>query len=353
MERFKSLAGPRIEGDNMKKLVALSFVCGLFCYANSFGPGQSGVGARSAPSSGGAGSGISSLNALTESIQTMEVGTSGSDFAISSSGSTHTFNLPTASGSVRGALSSSDWTTFNSKLNAANPSWTGTMATPLTAGRVLITDGSGNMSVSSVTSTTLGYLDVGSSLTTLLAAKEPSITTLSIAKGGTNSGTSLNNNRIMRSSSGSIVEASAITANRALISDANGIPTHSSVTSTELGYVSGVTSAVQTQMDALKVNSFSGHIESPSAKTYVLDQYAEFAYTINRITIDMSAGTATAKLTIDGVDVTGCTSISASTTESTTSCTAANSVSAGNTVALVITSPSSAADLSFTMKYTR
>jgi len=41
----------------------------------------------------------------------------------------------------------------------------------------------------------------------------------------------------------------AITANRALISDANGLPTHSSVTNTELAYVSGVTSAIQTQIN--------------------------------------------------------------------------------------------------------
>lgn len=42
----------------------------------------------------------------------------------------------------------------------------------------------------------------------------------------------------------------AITANRALISDANGVPTHSTVTNTELGHISGVTSAIQTQLDA-------------------------------------------------------------------------------------------------------
>jgi hypothetical protein len=43
----------------------------------------------------------------------------------------------------------------------------------LTASRVLVSDGSGVVSASSVTSTTLGYLDIGSSLTTLLAAKAP------------------------------------------------------------------------------------------------------------------------------------------------------------------------------------
>jgi hypothetical protein len=73
---------------------------------------------------------------------------------------------------------------------------------------------------------------------------------LPVANGGTNSSTALNNNRIMRSASGAIVEASAINASRALVSDANGIPTHTAVTTTELGYVSGVTSAIQTQIDA-------------------------------------------------------------------------------------------------------
>ena len=74
--------------------------------------------------------------------------------------------------------------------------------------------------------------------------------TLAVSRGGTNSGTALNNNRVMVSSSGAIVEAAAITASRALESDANGIPVASSVTATELGYVSGVTSAIQTQIDA-------------------------------------------------------------------------------------------------------
>lgn len=61
---------------------------------------------------------LASLNGLTGTSQTFATGTSGSDFGISSATSTHTFNLPTASGSVRGALSSADWTTFNSKQAA-------------------------------------------------------------------------------------------------------------------------------------------------------------------------------------------------------------------------------------------
>lgn len=89
----------------------------------------------------------------------------------------------------------------------------------------------------------------GNSLSNVDVADLSAAFLLSIAKGGTNSSTSLTNNRVMQSSAGAIVEAAAITAARALISDSNGIPTHSAVTATELGYVSSVTSAIQTQID--------------------------------------------------------------------------------------------------------
>ena len=61
--------------------------------------------------------GLTALNGLTAQVQNLAVGTSGTDFAISSVTSTHTFNLPTASATNRGALSSADWTTFNDKAS--------------------------------------------------------------------------------------------------------------------------------------------------------------------------------------------------------------------------------------------
>jgi hypothetical protein len=64
--------------------------------------------------------GLTALNGLTAQVQYFATGTSGSDFNISSATATHTFNLPTASSTNRGALASADWTTFNNKQNALN-----------------------------------------------------------------------------------------------------------------------------------------------------------------------------------------------------------------------------------------
>ena len=64
--------------------------------------------------------GLTALNGLTAQVQNFATGTSGTDFGISSSTATHTFNLPTASATNRGALSTTDWSNFNSKLGASD-----------------------------------------------------------------------------------------------------------------------------------------------------------------------------------------------------------------------------------------
>ncbi len=69
--------------------------------------------------------GLTALNGLTAQVQYFGTGTSGSDFNIVSSVDTHTFNLPTASATKRGALSSADWSTFNNKQNALTLTTTG------------------------------------------------------------------------------------------------------------------------------------------------------------------------------------------------------------------------------------
>lgn len=106
---------------------------------------------------------------------------------------------------------------------------------------IVLFDGMTGKVIKSATGT--GYVKGTSGVASFQAVPIP------IADGGTNSVTALNNNRLMQSSSGAVVEASAITASRALESDANGIPVASATTATELGYVNGVTSAIQTQIN--------------------------------------------------------------------------------------------------------
>jgi hypothetical protein len=62
-----------------------------------------------------AGTGMTALNGLSADVQTISTGTTGTDFNVASSGSNHQFNLPTASATTRGALSTTDWSAFNGK----------------------------------------------------------------------------------------------------------------------------------------------------------------------------------------------------------------------------------------------
>jgi hypothetical protein len=123
-----------------------------------------------------------------------------------------------------------------------------------TAGRVIQTppqDAASILVSENATQTLTGKTMSGASNTFSAISLTASVTgVLPVANGGTNSSAALSNNRVIQSSGGAVVEAAAITAARALISDANGIPTQSVTTSAELAFVNGVTSAIQTQIDS-------------------------------------------------------------------------------------------------------
>jgi hypothetical protein len=76
--------------------------------------------------------GISALNGLIAQVQFLATGTTGTDFNINSATATHTFNLPVASATNTGKLSSTDWNTFNDKPTTfyqnTQPTGTGTSA---------------------------------------------------------------------------------------------------------------------------------------------------------------------------------------------------------------------------------
>jgi hypothetical protein len=99
----------------------------------------------------------------------------------------------------------------------------------LTVSRALVSDGSGDVSVSAVTSTEVGYLDdVSSNIQTQLDAKQATIT-----------------------GSATTIDTESLTASRAVISNSSQKIAVSATTETELGYVNGVTSGIQAQIDGV------------------------------------------------------------------------------------------------------
>jgi hypothetical protein len=94
--------------------------------------------------------------------------------------------------------------------------------------------------------------------------------TLGTARGGTNQTTWTANRLAYANSTTQLSALAAITANRALISNASGLPTHANTTATEIGYVNGVTSAIQTQLNDRTTKAYvDGSLGTRALTTYV------------------------------------------------------------------------------------
>ena len=122
------------------------------------------------------GAGTSSTTGTVTSVASLTLGTTGTDVSSTVTNGTTTpvitLNIPTASASNRGALSSTDWTTFNNKQAAITGGASTITSSNLTVSRALVSDGSGKVAVSDITSTELSYLDnVSSNIQTQLNSK--------------------------------------------------------------------------------------------------------------------------------------------------------------------------------------
>lgn len=170
------------------------------------------------------------------------------------------------------------------KQNAITGAATTITDSNLTESRAVVSDSSGKVAVSTVTSTELGYLSgVTSAVQTQLNNKQATITgaattvtssnldvnkalisntsgkiavsTVSATELGYLSGvtsniqTQLNGKQATISGGASTITSDNLAASKALVSNASGKVVVSDVTATELGYLSGVTSAVQTQLN--------------------------------------------------------------------------------------------------------
>ena len=129
---------------------------------------------------------------------------------------------------------------IQTQLNGKQPTITGAASSVvtnnLTAQKVVVSDSNGKLASSIIGFTELDALqNVTGNIQSQLNGKQATIT------GGA-----------------STIASTDLTASKALVSDSNGKVAASSVTSTELGYVSGVTSAIQTQLNGKQPNLPAG-----------------------------------------------------------------------------------------------
>lgn len=166
---------------------------------------------------------------------------------------------------------------IQTQINAKEATITGAATTitgtDLTASRALTSSATGKVEVSAVTSTELGYLDgVTSAIQTQLDGKQATIT-----------------------GAATTIDDTDLTASRALVSDGSGKVAVSDVTATELGYLDGVTSAVQTQVDSKTAKLITTNRQTASY-TLVLsdaDKLVEMnVATANNLTIPLNSSVA-------------------------------------------------------------
>lgn len=172
---------------------------------------------------------------------------------------------------------------IQTQLNAKQATITGGASSitsnNLTASRALVSDASGKVAASDITSTELGYLDgVKSNVQTQLDGKQTTI-----------------------NGAASTVVSNNLTASRVVVSDSSGkLAASSSITTTELGYLDGVSSNIQTQLNSKQatVNGAASSIVSDNLTT-------------DRVLISNSSGkvgasgiTTTELNQLDGIDTT-------------------------------------------------
>jgi len=154
----------------------------------------------------------------------------------------------------------------------------------LTASRATVTDGSGFLASATTTATEIGYVTgVTSAIQTQIDSKQlrstlttkgdlyaatasdtvarlgvgANDTVLTAASGQTTGHIwqQVSNAMIVAAAAISVNKLAALTASRAVASDSSGFLVAATTTATELNYVNGVTSAIQTQLDAKQLRS--------------------------------------------------------------------------------------------------
>ena len=209
------------------------------------------------------------------SVAALTLGTTGTDLSSSVANSTTTpvitLNVPTASATNRGALSSTDWSNFNTaytnritSLTTTGSSGSATLISNTLNIPTYTLAGLGGIGGSGTTNQ-IAYFTASTTIGSLTTATYPSLTELSYVKGVTSAiQTQINTKKTTATGnaykfettdvSGNLQETT-VTPSRAVVTDSNGLPTASATTSTEIGYLSGATSNIQTQINTISAGS--------------------------------------------------------------------------------------------------
>lgn len=155
--------------------------------------------------------------------------------------------------------------------------------------------------------------------------------------------------RITSAASGSSGLSSAVTA----FAVAAGTQRTGAITVTAGSNMTITDSIGNFTFNALPVESLAGMIETPTAKDYVLQESAPYAYTINSLAGYSRLGAVTVTAKVQNIPVTGIVSQAYNSTKVTVTASAANTVCVGCRVTLSVGSLPSATDFSFDMKVSR
>ena len=182
---------------------------------------------------------------------------------LSVSGTTTTVDSTTVSIQNAFVFEGATADSFETTLTTVDPTSDRTISLPNATGTIVLKDTTDTLTNKSISlanntlTTTFAQLNTAVSNATLVSRTSTDTLTNKSIDSDNNTITNIANADIKSSAGIEFSKMEDLTASRALASDSNGDVSATSVTSTELGHLSGVTSAIQTQLDTKTTAAFA------------------------------------------------------------------------------------------------